>query len=303
VARTIGAAQDIVLEHFINLVSITLALWTLSFSTLRIAMTLGWMSRMSTARRQLKRRLRSADGQDVTADLTAWVADPTRPAAANGTLRDLYESLAYRDPDPEISFAARTDRIADASQRTSVLARVAVWAIPIIGFLGTVLGISQAIGSFGELSAASAGVAGASGLMTHFQQTMSEVMTGLATAFNTTLIALALVIPVAITVEIAGVTEEAIRTHARLRLFREIWINIAATWRARQQDSEAPAAAVARDGLGAELHHLSRQLDGLGVRMSALHGFVGDFGQQVNRLHTCISQLEPVADDQTSRGG
>lgn len=69
-----------------------------------------------------------------------------------------------------------------------------VWAIPVLGFIGTVLGLSAAIGEF-------SGVLGASSDIDQITGALKGVTSGLATAFETTLIALvcALVIQLAIT--------------------------------------------------------------------------------------------------------
>lgn len=252
---------------------------------------------MSVARTHLRRHIVVSENLDPPQRLSAWVMDPSRPKVADGVLRDLYELLAYRNPDPEIAFSERSEKVASASQRTSIMPRVAVWAVPILGFLGTVLGISQAIGSFGELTGSSNVVPGTASIMNHFQSTMGEVMNGLATAFNTTLIALALVVPVAILVEVSGVIEESIRSRLRFQLFREVWINIAPSWRTSIGHGDSVTEAARSDAISGEVHHLGRQLEALGVRISSLHGFVAEFGQQVERLHTLIRLLEPVDDD------
>lgn len=69
-----------------------------------------------------------------------------------------------------------------------------VWAIPVLGFIGTVLGLSQAIGSFG-------GVLSDAGSIEQLTPALRQVTAGLATAFETTLIALvaALAIQLALT--------------------------------------------------------------------------------------------------------
>ena len=58
-----------------------------------------------------------------------------------------------------------------------------IWAIPVLGFIGTVLGLSQAIGSFGLT------IAGAGDLAV-IKSSLQGVTGGLATAFETTLVAL-----------------------------------------------------------------------------------------------------------------
>jgi biopolymer transport protein ExbB/TolQ len=63
------------------------------------------------------------------------------------------------------------------------LLRGFIWGIPILGFIGTVLGLSTAIGRFGQ-------VVGAGDAIETLQSSLQEVTGGLAIAFDTTLIAL-----------------------------------------------------------------------------------------------------------------
>ena len=63
------------------------------------------------------------------------------------------------------------------------LVRGFVWAIPVLGFVGTVLGLSQAIGGFGGVLAATDDVG-------QLAPALGEVTGGLSTAFDTTLKAL-----------------------------------------------------------------------------------------------------------------
>lgn len=58
-----------------------------------------------------------------------------------------------------------------------------LWAIPVLGFIGTVQGLSQAIGAFATTLAAG-------GDMTALRGSLQNVTGGLATAFETTLVAL-----------------------------------------------------------------------------------------------------------------
>ena len=58
-----------------------------------------------------------------------------------------------------------------------------IWAIPVVGFIGTVLGLSQAIGSFGETLKTEGDMGG-------IRESLQNVTAGLATAFETTLVAL-----------------------------------------------------------------------------------------------------------------
>lgn len=69
------------------------------------------------------------------------------------------------------------------TEGTYTIARGLIWAIPVTGFIGTVLGLSEAVGGFGRVIS---GGADLSALKT----ALSGVTGGLAVAFETTLIAL-----------------------------------------------------------------------------------------------------------------
>ena len=60
-----------------------------------------------------------------------------------------------------------------------------LWSIPVLGFIGTVEGLSQAIGNFGKVLSAGADMAA-------LTLSLQDVTGGLATAFETTLVALVL---------------------------------------------------------------------------------------------------------------
>lgn len=65
------------------------------------------------------------------------------------------------------------------------LVKVFVWAIPILGFIGTVQGIGQAVGAFSATMSAA-------GDISALKDSFGMVTSGLATAFDTTLLALVL---------------------------------------------------------------------------------------------------------------
>jgi hypothetical protein len=81
---------------------------------------------------------------------------------------------------------AESERDTTASDSTYSNARVLIWAIPILGFIGTVLGLGAAVSGFSSfLSDESAGLAQIKGAI-------GDVTAGLGTAFDTTLLALIL---------------------------------------------------------------------------------------------------------------
>lgn len=76
-----------------------------------------------------------------------------------------------------------------------------LWAIPVLGFIGTVLGLAKAIGKFSELLDRQSDVSGIVG-------SLKEVTGGLSTAFETTLLALVIALVVQLWVTAQKKSEE-----------------------------------------------------------------------------------------------
>ena len=90
-----------------------------------------------------------------------------------------------RESNPEVAsmMSMQSDIDSAAIGGSYAIVRVFVWAIPILGFIGTVLGISQAIAGF------SADTTGAED-MGRLMESINAVTGGLGVAFDTTLVAL-----------------------------------------------------------------------------------------------------------------
>ena len=69
------------------------------------------------------------------------------------------------------------------TEGTYTIVRGLIWAIPVTGFIGTVLGLSEAVGGFGRVISGDAE-------LSEIKTALSGVTGGLAVAFETTLIAL-----------------------------------------------------------------------------------------------------------------
>jgi biopolymer transport protein ExbB/TolQ len=79
--------------------------------------------------------------------------------------------------------ASQTQADADGVESSYTMVRVFIWAVPILGFIGTVLGIGAAVGGFSES-------VGAAVDLDVMKDSIGSVTTGLALAFDTTLLAL-----------------------------------------------------------------------------------------------------------------
>lgn len=81
---------------------------------------------------------------------------------------------------------SESSRDTSSSDSSYALTRVLIWAIPILGFIGTVLGLAVAVSGFGVL--------GGSAEIGAIKEAIGQVTTGLGVAFDTTLLALLLTV-------------------------------------------------------------------------------------------------------------
>jgi biopolymer transport protein ExbB/TolQ len=113
---------------------------------------------------------------------------------ARGSVREVVDQLGQQ--------ALSDSEAVDASY---TLVRTFIWAIPILGFIGTVLGIGAAVSGFSESVAAAADL----NLM---KQSIGSVTTGLGVAFDTTLLALVMSILVMFPASWLQKTERSVLT-------------------------------------------------------------------------------------------
>jgi biopolymer transport protein ExbB/TolQ len=132
-------------------------------------------------------RLTLEEGADVTpaSYLAAWKKlSESRRASALG--RRLYAAITYASKaptSPEFSEELQNLSYKDADEQheSYSLIRIATWAMPMLGFLGTVLGIADALGSLDPAT-----------FSTDMEGSMKGLTSGLYVAFDTTAQALAL---------------------------------------------------------------------------------------------------------------
>ena len=82
--------------------------------------------------------------------------------------------------------SSESSRDTAAADSSYALSRVLIWAIPILGFIGTVQGLGQAVSGFGVLGGAAE--------ISAIKGAIGQVTVGLGVAFDTTLLALTLVV-------------------------------------------------------------------------------------------------------------
>jgi hypothetical protein len=156
----------------------------------------------------------------------------------------------------------------DRMHASYAFVRFMVWAIPILGFIGTVLGISDAIGSFSE---AMTRVQNAADLTVELQRSLPGVTTGLAVAFDTTFIALVVSLPLVLVMTRLEKHEDNY-----LSELDELWLGtVAPRLAGRVRKLEGDTAAPAEGGaVEDELRLLTHQV-------KALHDILTDLHQDV----------------------
>jgi len=124
---------------------------------------------------------------DTFIDQLKRVPPHLRDSLMVNRVRRALEHFKVRKSNPEVAsmLASQSEIDASAVESSYTMTRVLIWAIPILGFIGTVIGISAAVGGFsGSLDKADD--------IEVLKASLNEVTSGLAVAFDTTLVALAM---------------------------------------------------------------------------------------------------------------
>lgn len=112
---------------------------------------------------------------------------PLRNTYIVNRVRKALEFFYVRQNNPEVAQMITAQSEVDAAKVASSysMVKVFLWAIPIMGFIGTVLGIGSAIGGFGAVFGAGEG-----GDMSQIKEPLLAVLGSMGVAFDTTLLAL-----------------------------------------------------------------------------------------------------------------
>ena len=127
----------------------------------------------------------SADTVDEVTGYMAKIVDDPRHFVLFNRINVALSNLRNlgRVADLDDIMRAQADQDRSTMETSYAMVQGFVWAIPVLGFIGTVLGLSEAIGTFGS-------VLDASDDLGQISSSLKGVTGGLATAFETTLLAL-----------------------------------------------------------------------------------------------------------------
>ena len=165
----------------------------------------------------LSETLDSPEGNDIWPGLQQKLSS-NNVSVDNLLLTRLRLFLAQAQPSGEIDEAfGITER--EYMRGSFALSRFMVWAIPILGFIGTVWGISNGIAHFSDAMTATNSVTDVSSML---KDNLPLVTNSLATAFDTTLLALLLSVPLMMTMIWLEKREEAYLIQLDQQWFHEV---------------------------------------------------------------------------------
>lgn len=163
--------------------------------------------------------------------------------------------------------------------------QVFIWAIPILGFIGTVMGIGAAVGDFSLfIQTAEGGVE----FSTQMRTALGGVTSGLAVAFNTTFLALVLVIPVMILTSLLQKNEEEVLLAIEEYCLEELLPNL----------HIAPSDQGVSENFDEHMHRIM-QLSG--TWLGQLEPLVQGLSQQMEAVSLQVTGIQPLIQKFTDR--
>lgn len=155
------------------------------------------------------------------------------------------------------------------------LSRFMVWAIPILGFIGTVWGISNGIAHFSDAMTSTSSVTDVSSML---KDNLPLVTNSLATAFDTTLLALLLSVPLMMTMIWLEKREEAYLIRLDQQWFHEIKPRLQAF---SGNASATHASATTADATMAPVQSVANEIKLLSTQVSALQETMEDLYEMI----------------------
>ena len=183
-----------------------------------------------------------------------------------------------------------------ASESSYSVPRILIWAIPLLGFIGTVIGISTAVANF-------SGILDTAGDIERIKSGIGDVTTGLGVAFDTTLLALFLSVLVMIPLVLVEKYE------SKLLLGIDVFINDKLLPRLKKKnEQQLDPATINRAVEGAIKEHLPHPKDLIKpahlyaeeAAKRLTRGFLAEIGKVQDVSSQVINQVSEVS-QQTNR--
>ena len=170
-------------------------------------------------------------------------------------------------------------------------AQTAMWLLPLSGFLGTVLGMSATIARFNELFTPAEG-----GKLLGLSE-LAPAIQGLGTAFDTTLLALALVIPLKLLLTFTQSASERFVHALEARVGAPLLESFAAQERPRGQSDQARESGE----LSQTLAQLKDQSHELRLALHEMASSLQRFGEQVSQNPALSDQAHKTLGERVER--
>ncbi|MDH5752353.1 MAG: MotA/TolQ/ExbB proton channel family protein, partial [Deltaproteobacteria bacterium] len=162
---------------------------------------------------------------------------------------------------------------------------VFLWAIPILGFIGTVMGIGSSVGEFaGFIQTAEGGAQ----FGIQMRTALSGVTSGLAVAFNTTFLALVLVIPVMLLTSFLSKSEEELLLGIEEFCLEDLLPHLHIT----------PGEDALAEGFEEHMHRILRLSD---TWLGQFGPLVSNLSSQTQSLGAQMAGIQPVIREFTDR--
>ena len=158
------------------------------------------------------------------------------------------------------------------------LPRFMVWAIPILGFIGTVWGISNGIAHFSDAMTNTGSVTDVSAML---KENLPLVTNSLATAFDTTLLALLLSIPLMMLMLTIEKAEEAYLIDIDERWFHDIKPALEKVGITSRLTSSGVQATTGVSSGDAGTQQVATEINQLGIQVKALQETMEDLYETV----------------------
>ncbi len=247
-------------------------LWFFTASFFHLWLKSKKLAKEKQVTQQFSQFFREADKTDLSLDAIQQHSQQANLPEDNLLLSrsTLYLSHSGKSDDIDEAFGIKEREFLRGSY---ALPRFMVWAIPIIGFIGTVWGISNGISHFSDAMTATSSVTDVSAML---KESLPLVTNSLATAFDTTLLALLLSVPLMMMMLWLEKQEEAYLIHLDETWFHDIKPLFAS------KQSTAPMMVTA---------------DGALVQTAEADGSVQSVANEIKLLSTQIGALQETMED------